>query len=245
MYKEMDYKPVFDQLEQWGYRCWFSATSRKIRIRSKEQKEIMKKVVRTCMRRMHITKSDCLHPSVPKVVRITNCWEKEYNSYHGWVNGLCHNTKVPALNQIFGNLSQEMWRGAGGNCDGKVTQRSVVDNFVKTFVSSKGVDIVGKGVDPLDLPWSVTRLGLNTSNGGGGGGGVRAAVQLSPVVVKEETNEENDAAAAVTTTTTTTTTTGATTGAPLVAVAVEAPKPPKTPHHHHVLAGRPAENTEE
>ena len=144
MYKDMDYKPVFDQLEDWGYVCWFATSSRKIRITSKKQKEVMKKWVRMMMRKFGITKNEALHPLVPKLVRITGCWEQAYRDYHGWVNGLCHNKKVPELNAIFDTLSRDMWRGSGGNCEGKTTQQTMVDAFVKRFVHPAGLQIAGK-----------------------------------------------------------------------------------------------------
>lgn len=112
MYRPDDYKAVFARLQQWGYDCYFSTASRR----------------------------DKSHPpkkpffKVPMLVRITDCWEDEYQGYVGWVNGLCHNTRVEALNKIFAYLARKHHKGGSGNCDGKMIQKRKVRDFLRKYV---------------------------------------------------------------------------------------------------------------
>jgi FkbM family methyltransferase len=112
MYAPDNYRALFEKLKTWGYDCYFSTASRR----------------------------DKSHPPkkpffrVPTLVRITDCWEDEYQGYIGWVNGLCHNTRIETLNKIFSYLAHKSHKGGSGNCDGKTHQRRKVRKFIEDYV---------------------------------------------------------------------------------------------------------------
>jgi hypothetical protein len=112
MYKPDDYQGIFSRLKSWGYDCYFSTASRRDR--------------------SHPPKKPFFR--VPMLVRITDCWEEEYQGYIGWVNGLCHNTKLPELQKIFSYLAHRTHKGGSGNCDGKAWQRRKTRKFIEQYV---------------------------------------------------------------------------------------------------------------
>ena len=113
MYKSHDYKEIFERLGRWGYACYFSTASRRDRCHKPPKKPMFK---------------------VPMIVRITDCWEDDYNGYVGWVNGLCHNTRIEPLNKIFEYLANKRHKGGNGNCAPRASGRSYTRRFVEEFV---------------------------------------------------------------------------------------------------------------
>jgi hypothetical protein len=84
MYRQDDYKAVFERLWGWGYRCYFFTEKRKGKKRP-----------------------------VPWLVRITGCWLPQYEGISGWVNALCYNVKVPELVRIFSALERRKHTNTG------------------------------------------------------------------------------------------------------------------------------------
>lgn len=122
MYREEDYQKVFERLKEWGYVCFYATASRrppKNQPAADGQPQMKRK------RRL---------PEVPKVIRITDCWDPDYAGYIGWVNGLCYNSRIPALQKIFHLLMQSPHRGGSGNCDSKKLQQKYATYFLKKFV---------------------------------------------------------------------------------------------------------------
>jgi FkbM family methyltransferase len=85
MYRQEDYKTIFEQLLEWGYVCYYFT-------------EMRGKVA---------------GQSVPWLIRISECWHEEYQRYIGWVNGLCYNWRVPHLKPIFEALELRRHRNTG------------------------------------------------------------------------------------------------------------------------------------
>ena len=97
MYRAENYTAVFDVLSRSGYECFFGTNSRRA--------------------------ANGKVPSVPRLVRISGpCWREEFNSYIGWVNGLCYNVRVPTLKRIFAGLAARRFKGVTGLCDGRARQ---------------------------------------------------------------------------------------------------------------------------
>ena len=85
MYRQEDYKSIFEQLFEWGYVCYYFTEMRGTTAKA----------------------------SVPWLIRISQCWHDEYQRYIGWVNGLCYNRRVPHLKDIFEGLELKRHRNTG------------------------------------------------------------------------------------------------------------------------------------
>lgn len=72
--------------------------------------------------------------SAPWLIRISGCWQPYFQNLIGWVNGLCYNSKVPALGPIFNRLTRKVHRSGGPS---RLGARRKVMRFVQTYVPQK------------------------------------------------------------------------------------------------------------